>query len=169
MADIESNLKDFRYFDRPEIHKGFYNYSDITKALCSIHYEDFFEEPEDDEFPYYSAHQLLCGSCHVFALTLQKNLGYSPYVIRGIKGRSFHVFCQVHKDGRWFYIDARGVTSSFNEFMDIAKVFVSDEYTIKSVDQSDIDEWKKDDNYYDEAVAFSEAIIGKYKTFYSVN
>lgn len=53
--------------------------------------------------------------------------------------------------------------------MDIAKVFVSDEYTIKSVDQSDIDEWKKDDNYYDEAVAFSEAIIGKYKTFYSVN
>lgn len=90
-------------------------------------------------------------------------------MIRGINGRSFHVFCQVHKDGRWFYIDARGVTSSFNEFMDIAKVFVSDEYTIKSVDQSDIDEWKKDDNYYDEAVAFSEAIIGKYKTFYSVN
>lgn len=75
----------------------------------------------------------------------------------------------MHKDGRWFYIDARGVTSSFNEFMDIAKVFVSDEYTIKSVDQSDIDEWKKDDNYYDEAVAFSEAIIDKYKTFYSVN
>ena len=32
-------------------HKGFYNEDDFSKALCSIDYTDFFEYPDDDEFP----------------------------------------------------------------------------------------------------------------------
>lgn len=169
MSDQNYKLDSFRYFDRAEIHKGFYNTDDITKALCSIRFEDYLEEPEDDEFPYYSAHQLLCGSCHIFALSLQKLLGYNTYVIRGINGKSFHAFCQLHKDGRWFYVDARGVTSSFNEFMDVAKTFVKDEYTINPIVQADIDDWKQDDKFYDKAAAFAEAIIEKYKSYYKAD
>lgn len=164
--ELDRTLIPFRYFNRAEIHKGFYNSGDITKALCSIHYEDFFDDPDDDEFPYYSAHQLLCGSCHVFALALQNKFGCIPYVIRGNKGKSFHVFCQIYKEGRWLYIDARGITSSFNEFMDTARDFVNGEYSIRQVEQYDIEEWKNDDKYYSEAVAFAEAMIDKYKDYY---
>lgn len=36
-------------------HKGFYNDENHSDSLLIIHYSDFFEEPDDDEFPYDSA------------------------------------------------------------------------------------------------------------------
>ena len=51
--------------------------------------------------------------------------------------------------------------------MDVAREFVSDKYTIRVADENDIDDWK-DDNYYDEAIAFAEAVIEKYKECYTV-
>ena len=59
------------------------------------------------------------------------------------------------------------MTSSFDEFMEVAKEFVTDEYTIKPVTDSDIDEWKKDDDYYELALDFAVAVIKKYIDFYS--
>lgn len=49
-------------------HKGFYNED--------VDYTDLFECPDDDEFPYDSAHSLLCGSCHHFALASNKVLAW---------------------------------------------------------------------------------------------
>ena len=34
------------------------------------------------------------------------------------------------------------------------------------MEQYDIEEWKNDDKYYSEAVAFAEAMIDKYKDYY---
>ena len=100
-------------FERYEEHKGFYNYSEGEKALCNIMYSDFFKYPEDnDEFPYVSAHALLCGSCNHFAMSLSKIFNYNPYIIEGKNDKSFHVFCQIYKNRRWYYVDARGITSS---------------------------------------------------------
>lgn len=149
-------------------HKGFYNEDDITAALCSISYSDFFEAPDDDEFPYDAADPLLRGSCHHFALSLQKVLGYNPYIIQGNNKTSFHVFCQIYKRHTWYYIDARGITTSFDEFMSVAREFVSDEYTIRPVTPDDIEEWEKDSDYNEEAYAFSEAVIEKYKECYTL-
>ena len=59
------------------------------------------------------------------------------------------------------------MTSSFDEFMDVAKEFVTDEYTIRPVAATDIDEWKKDDEYYDLALEFAEAFITKYSDYYT--
>ena len=149
-------------------HKGFYNENDTTKALRDINYSDFFEYPDDDEFPFDSADSLLRGSCNHFALSLQKVLGYNPYIIQGNDKKSFHVFCQIYKDSIWYYVDARGITSSFDEFMSVAREFVSDEYTIRPVTPEDIEEWKKDSDYNDEAFAFAEAIIEKYAECYTL-
>ena len=81
-------------------HKGFYNNNDSKfSALNEINYTDFFEEPEDDEFPLDSAYWLLCGSCNHWAVSLQKVLGYTPYVIEQIDGRGFHAFCQIYHNG----------------------------------------------------------------------
>ena len=149
-------------------HKGFYNENDIMDALYAVNYTDFFEEPDDDEFPYDSAHSLLRGSCHHFALSLQKVLGYNPYIIEGNNKTSFHVFCQIYQRRSWYYIDARGITTSFDEFMSVARELVSDEYTIRPVTPDDIEEWEKDSDYNEEAYAFSEAVIEKYKECYTL-
>ena len=53
-------------------HKGFYNDENFIKSLAEICYDDFFELPDDDLFPYSMAYPLLCGSCHIFAESLQK-------------------------------------------------------------------------------------------------
>lgn len=149
-------------------HKGFYVDEDFEKTLWNINYSDYGEVPEDDDmFPYDSAHQLLCGSCNIFALALQKVLGYNIYIIEQIKGNGFHAFCQVYKDRRWHYIDARGITTSFDEFMDIAGRFVKEEFIIQLATDEDIKEWENDD-YFEEAFAFAGAVIEKYKECYTL-
>lgn len=161
------NSKGFFYkFNRCEHHKGFYNEEDPTKALSKIYYADFFEYPNDDEFPYDTAFELLCGSCNHFSLSLKKIFNYTPYIIEGRNKRGFHSFCQVYKNKKWYYIDARGITSSFDEFMDIAKSFVSDEYIIRPVDSNDIEDWESDFDYNKEAYAFAEAVIEKFREYY---
>ena len=149
-------------------HKGFYNDDDPTEELHNISYTDFFIDLEDTEFPYNFAYPLLRGSCHVFALSLNSIFNYTPYIIEGRNGIGFHSFCQVYKNKKWYYIDARGVTTSFDEFMDVAKEFVFDEYTIRPVNNRDVSEWAKDSPYDNEAYAFAKAIIEKYKDFYEI-
>ena len=66
------------------------------------------------------------------------------------------------------YVDARGVTSCFDEFMEIANDFVNGEFIIRPVTEDDISEWEKGFDYNDEAYMFSEAIIKKYKSYYTI-
>ena len=152
-------------------HKGFYNVDDvdnITDALLIIRYTDFFEYPDDDEFPYDSAYSLLHGSCNHFAVALKNVLGYTPYIIEETDKKGFHAFCQVYKNGRLYYVDARGVTSSFDEFMVVAREFVRGEYTIREATQDVIEEWESGSEYNDEAYAFAEAVIKEYIECYTV-
>lgn len=155
----------FNYYDQ---HKGFYNDKSPTEALTHIRYTDFWEFPDDDDFPCFSAYQLLCGSCHHFALSLAKMFGYTPYIIEEINKKGFHVFCQIYKNKKWYYVDARGITTSFTEFMEITKIFVNDEYIIRPVNSNDITEWKNYCNYDNEAYKFSETVIYKYKECYTL-
>ena len=152
-------------------HKGFYNVDDvddITDVLLKIRYTDFFEYPDDDEFPYDSAHSLLRGSCNHFAVALKNVLGYTPYIIEETDKKGFHAFCQVYKNGRLYYVDARGVTSSFDEFMVVAREFVRGEYAIREATQDVIEEWESGSEYNDESYAFAEAVIKEYIECYTV-
>lgn len=162
-----NNRETFCVFMRNEHHKGFYNDGKPEESLLKIYYSDFFEYPDDSEFPYDTAWSLLCGSCHYFVLSLNKEFGYSPYIIEGKTKRGFHAFCQICIGKKWYYVDARGITSSFDEFMDVAKTFVSDEYIIRPVTSDDIVEWENDEFYKEEGRAFADAVIKKYKECYS--
>lgn len=157
----------FLSLSRGVCHKGFYNDGDPEHSLNEIDYTDFFEYPDDNEFPYDSAWSLLSGSCNIFVLALQKTYKYNPYIIEPIEGAGFHAFCQIRKQGELYYVDARGVTSSFDEFMDIAKRFVYGEYIIRPVTTEDEENWEKDD-YYEEGFAFAEAVIKKYSECYTL-
>jgi len=166
--DRKGGLISFRSFGW---HKGFYNIEgidDITDTLLEVKYTDFFEYPDDEDFPYDSAHSLLRGSCHHFAVALKNVLGYTPYIIEETDRRGFHAFCQVYKNGQLYYVDARGMTSSFDEFMVVAREFVWGEYTIKQATQDVIEEWESGSEYNEEAYAFAEAVIKKYIECYTV-
>ena len=52
--------------------------------------------------------------------------------------------------------------------MTVAKEFVKDEYTIKPVTSDIIEEWENYSDYNDEAYAFAEAVIKKFKNYYSL-
>ena len=151
-------------------HKGFYNYDNFEDALHNVDYADFFVYSDDEEFPYDSAHQLLYGSCHHFAMALKEILGYNAYIIEGNNKKGFHAFCQIYDriKKQWYYIDARGITTSFDEFMEVAKSFVSDEYTIRQVSPKDIAEWESDDYYNEEGYGFAKAVVEKYKDYYTL-
>lgn len=161
------------YNDDAVRHKGFYNDVNFMKSLGEICYDNFFKRPEDIDFAYDYADVLLCGACHIFAVALQKKLGYNLYVIEEFLGsewtgrKGFHAFCQVNEPNRLYYVDARGMTSSFDEFMEVAKQFVHGEYIIRSVSPEELAEWKKED-YYEEASSFAESIIEKYKECYTL-
>lgn len=147
-------------------HKGFYNDEDYLKSLQNIHYSDFFEVPDEEDFIYHSAYVLLNGSCNHFAIALSKVHNYNAYIIQPIDKECFHAFCQIHIDKQWYYVDARGITSSFDEFINGVKSFVGNEFTIRKMSQIDIDNWEKECKYNSEAYAFSEAIINKYSECY---
>ena len=147
-------------------HKGFYNDDNYSDSLLRIRYSDYFEEPDDDEFPYDSAYVLLNGSCNHFAVSLRNVFYYNVYVIEAKDRKGFHAFCQVYKNRQWYYVDARGITSSFDEFLVGIKTFVRDQFTIRPMEECDLQEWEKDFNYNSEAYAFSEAIIKDYSEFY---
>lgn len=152
-------------------HKGFYNaegFDDISYALLKIDYADFLEYPDDEDFPYDTAHSLLRGSCNHFAVALKNVLGYTPYIIEETNGKGFHAFCQVYKDRKLYYVDARGMTTSFDEFMVVGREFVRGEYTIREATQDVIEEWENGSEYNDEAYAFAEAVIKEYIECYTV-
>ena len=52
--------------------------------------------------------------------------------------------------------------------MEIANDFVNGEFIISPVTKDDILEWEKGFDYNDEAYMFSEAIIEKYKSYYTI-
>ena len=108
------------------------------------------------------------GSCNHFALSLHNLLGYNAYIIEDINREGVHIFCQIYRYKTWYYVDARGITTSFDEFMNVTKEFVHDEYTIRSLTSEDIYEWENYCDYNQEAYAFAEAIIEKYKDFYTL-
>lgn len=163
-------LVSFRCYARNyEFHKGFYNDSNPEEALYDINYVDFFDAISDDvNFAYDNAYPLLRGSCHLFALSLSKILGYNSYIIESKDKKGFHAFCQIVRKYQLFYIDARGMTTSFDEFMNVAKDFINGEFVIREITPQDIEAWKRDEIYYEEAIAFAEAIIKKFEKYYCI-
>ena len=96
--------------------------------------------------------------------------GYRAYIIEERNNKGFHAFCKEYVNDRWFYIDARGITSSFSEFMIAVEVFVHEEYIIRPIKESDIAEW---DEYaalecpgHKMRYIFVEEIIKKYRECY---
>lgn len=89
-------------------------------------------------------------------------------MIECIYTKRFHAFCRVSKNGQLYYIDARGVTTSFDEFMEVASFFVPSDYNIREITSTDLEAWNRDEEYLLEAFAFAEAVIKDYEESYRI-
>lgn len=90
-------------------HSGFYK-----KAVDGY---DFL----DEEFKAYgyTPYNFLHGNCDVFSAYLCSEYGYPVFNILSSNGRLIHSFCDGGtKNGRRVFIDVRGKTNSFQEFID---------------------------------------------------
>lgn len=98
---------------------------DINQYLAEISsYINISDEVLDDEsFVVFDADDFRQGACHIFAHELTKKYGYPVFVIE--KDANPHIFCK-SKDGR-YYIDVRGVTDDFSEFIRTLEYFYDTE------------------------------------------
>lgn len=168
--------KEFVFFNENEFHKGFYNDCDYSLSLDCIEYEDFFgicesdDEDKDEIASYGEAGVFLKGACHRFAFMLNKIFGYPMYVIKGKDDRSsFHAFCIIDYKGKKCYVDARGITSSLDEFKNvIEKEFVLGEHEIEPIGRDFVEENDFEAKYITEIDSFAEIFINQYRVCYEI-
>lgn len=143
-----------------ELHKGFYCDNNNYANLKEIDFDGHLAQIDDDEEHLTSAGCLLEGSCQAFAMQVEEILGYEAFIIKECNGKCHHVFCQATLDGKIALIDARGVTTSFDEFMEVAGEFVKGPFVIRRINEKDIAGWQSSsDNSHEEHRALAEAVI----------
>lgn len=97
-------------------YMGFYCDNNNFAKLEEIDYEGHLPQIDDEDHLTLAAH-LLRGSCQAFALKIEEILGYKALINEGYNGKSHHIFCQANLEGKIALIDARGVTTNYDEFI----------------------------------------------------
>lgn len=144
----EQNMSDFVVEDGVW-HRGFYCDDDDGKYRGLEEYPYIIDYPEiDEDVAGLTASGYLRGSCNIFALALESEFQYPAFIIENASdGKSFHAFCQVCKNGIFYFVDARGVTTSFDEFLLVAREFADREFIVRRVDDDDRKNWAQDDDF----------------------
>lgn len=91
----------------------------ICISVCDIHGNQL------------STYDLLHGYCTTFATLLHKKYGYTVYKIEKKNGDYIHCFCTAIWNGITYYIDVRGITNNYDEFISEFEDFVSKEESLQ--------------------------------------
>ena len=162
--------------DHIYFHTGYHTgvaetYRDMDKCLSKISNPQFVDlEDDSSEFHnvYEDASIFLQGSCQLFSLALHKEFGYDAFEIR--KGTSCHFFCQATYQGAPVYIDVRGATTSWEEFLSGT---CADFHDHDEIIPQDIEETKKlndpDDLYVKDGFTFAKHLIHEHPEYYDIS
>lgn len=97
-------------------HKGFYEINEDNNKMQS-HMIANMNIPEIFKERTYFIHHFLHGMCHIFAYVLHKRFGYDILEIKNISGSCIHWCCIANYKGKEIYIDVRGMTTDYQEFL----------------------------------------------------
>lgn len=124
-------------------HTGYYNkaenlsYDSMKQCLELTKFEGI-EDNGAHEYPcpYDGAHDFLQGSCQLFSLALHKKFGYEAFEIQGKNG--VYYFCRSTHNGQPIYIDIRGATTDFNEFLagTMSQIRADDKITHQDIEKT---------------------------------
>lgn len=161
--------------DRVDFHTGYYckvnkehwNIEEFLKKALNPQFIDNEDETADAQNIYYDASIFIKGSCHLFSLALHKEFGYDTFEIR--KGASCHFFCQTTYQGKSIYIDVRGATTGWEEFL---SGVLGDFHDQAEITHQDIEEIAKlndpDDLYAEDGLAFAKYLIHEHPEYYDI-
>lgn len=153
MRDTKKLMKQF---NEKHFHKGFY--INHMGDLDEISFEELMGYESDEEIGVYNASQLLHGVCYLFSYALHEVFDYDAFAIMN-NDILVHTFCRSQYENRPVYIDARGATTSFDEFL---QGFVMD--SVWSIERQHLDEvWEDRDM---ERYAFAKQVIRRYMSYY---
>jgi hypothetical protein len=98
--------------------KEYYDQIDLMEIPITEYLEEIeqnvytFDLYDISDYDYYDADYFRHGACQLFAYALNEIFGYEVYIISADK--DIHIFC---RSGSGDYIDVRGKTKSFKEFI----------------------------------------------------
>ena len=134
----------------------------VTFGKCEI-----FPCDADLPCPYEdsSAQIFLHGSCDLFAKQFREKFNYDIYEILDKKGRPIHWYAQSNYQGRPAYIDVRGATTNFEEFLYEFKFLAGDDYEIhqRNDDMSHIGE-----DWVETGIQFAKYVINANPGYYKI-
>ena len=148
-------------------HTGFYKEYPKKKLTD---YENYLlnDIPYETDNPYEMADIFLNGSCDIFALYLHNKYGYEIYKLSNRP--AIHYFCIDYSKGIKKYIDVRGITTSYEEFIcEFPRLKKIDINSAKKVEKLDIEkdiEQNKNDKFLYFGLKFAEDIIENNPKFY---
>ena len=150
-----SNVKNY--------HIGFYGLKQekLREKLCSIKSSKSSVIVGGKSY-YNVAADFLMGYCHIFAFALHKRFGYDVY---SFSNNSFvHWCCISEKNNNNFYIDVRGITDDYLEFLDFFKSDLGVAPFKQKIDDFDAyeDEW---DEFL---IEFAYELIDNYFDYYDL-
>ena len=144
-------------------HKGFYEAppEDIKNILLNVR-STLPALIDNDNKIYYNADFFLHGICHIFAFALHQRFGYDIYSFKNKSETFVHWCCISYVDNYPVYIDVRGITNSYEEFL---SEFQPD-LTLTPIKQKidNIDDY--DDEWDETQIKFANELIDTYYDYY---
>lgn len=143
---------------------------DFETELNKIHFDNCYIIPCESAYPCpfegRTAYIFLHGSCDIFAEQLRKICtDYDIYKIEDKDGIHVHWYAQtVYKDMP-LYIDVRGATSSFDEFLSEFQPRFADGYKIQKQTEEVI---SSKEHWVETGILFATAIINEYIEYYRI-
>ena len=146
-------------------HTGFYKEFrwNIENKLKEIENPNYDEKLYDLDCPYDNAYIFLQGICNIFALCLHNKYGYEICELNDENG-TCHYFCIDYNKGVKRYIDVRGITTSYeefiNEFPNLKNKNIIQHKKINPLDFKDDEIWEN------AGYKFAEYVIDEKEKFY---
>lgn len=149
-------------------HKGFYESckENNMAQLLNIRSNNPAEISKTGECFYYYAENFLHSICHIFAYVLHQKFGYDILELQDESGCMVHWCCVSDYKGRELYIDVRGATTDYYEFLSEFQPSIGKNPLKRKINEKDLvdyaDEWIEEGQ-----IRFANEIIEKYYNYYS--
>lgn len=165
------------------MHSGFYEEMDLLMKDCEDSDWGFLENV-GGEYEVYAnnvcndgierrfrinAYDFLHGSCNEFAYMLNEKYGYPVFEIKDEKGNLIHSFTRVDTDSQHYFIDVRGITTDYSEFISEFEDWIDEETSIINtfpVDLLDKDERERNAPSKENR-EFIENLFSDYNNYYN--
>ena len=149
-------------YKNKNIHEA--NMTDLLGSIITTKKPVYFREQ-------YVLNDFLHGWCDIFADCLHKIYNYPIYRINNEYNEKIltHAYCKTKKANETLYIDIRGITNNFHEFIEEFEDFCSEEYARENeyLWMENIKESMDEEEYEDIKEACME-VLENYKEFYDI-